>query len=108
MLHRITLQSAISTLVIAAWKRVTETVVGEGRVLSTANTRLFGGWAIVPSAIRSTLEMVGVMVVQTTQRTIPPRASLMVVTAARTAAVDPFVGRTGLTTARRMKPWQTR
>ena len=111
MLHRITLQSAISTLGIAAWKRVTEMAVGvggRGRLLSTANTRLYWGWAIAPSTTRSTLEMVGAMVVvQTTQRTSPPRASLMVVIAASTAAVDPFVGRTGLTIAR-MKPWQIR
>ena len=106
MLHRTTLQSAISTLGIAAWKRVTETAVGMGRLLLTANTQLYGGWGIAPSATRSTLEMVGAMV-QTTQRTPPPRASLTVVIAASTAAVDPFVGRTGLTSAR-MKPWQTR
>jgi hypothetical protein len=108
MLHRITLQSAISTLGIVVRKHATEMAVevGRGRLLSTANTRLCWGWAIAPSATQSTLEMVGVMV-QTTQLTSPPRASLMVVIAASTAAVDPFVGRTGLTFAR-IKPWQTR
>jgi hypothetical protein len=106
MLHRITLQSAISTLGIAAWKRATEMAVGRRRLLLTANTQLYGGWGIAPSATRSTLKMVGAMV-QTTQLTSLPRASLMVVIAASTAAVDLFVGKTVLAIAR-MKPWQTR
>ncbi len=43
MLHRITLQSAISTLGIAAWKLATERAVGKGQTLSTANIRILLG-----------------------------------------------------------------